>query len=65
MANVIFFSDIINADVPIITRRFKSYPTFYELKELIIKSKIVVGTPSEIFDILPIVWEDWKKIYLM
>lgn len=54
------FSAIIKDDVPLITRRFKSYSTFNELKELVIKSKIVVGTPSEIFDLLPIVWDHWK-----
>lgn len=57
------FSNIIGEDVPIITRRFKSEPGFNELIELIKSSRVIVGTPCEILNWLPIkdIWDVMKS----
>ena len=53
------FSDNTGEDAPLVTRRFKSDPNFDKLVEYIKNYRVIVGTPSDLVDIIPIkeVWD--------
>ena len=65
-----YIGDILDANVPIITRSFQSTPKRYELVELINNSNALVGTADSILDFLPLIklkfdWVVFDEIHMI